>query len=365
MADPPRSHRRDFLSGQAALDRLAAAAEAALDGSPQPEPPDTYLVRIGRRAMACQFETLLNAGQYPHGTVAAMAALDLVEELEAQLTVYRDSSEIMRINREAAAVPVEVEPQLFGLLQQAVELWRETAGAFDITSGPLSKVWGFYRRQGTLPSDSELAAALARVGSQRLELDAARHSLQFNVPGMELNLGAIGKGYALDRAGQLLRQQGVEHFLLHGGQSSVLAGGVHGWREAGDVPDHCWTVAVHDPMRPGHVLAEVRLRNKAIGTSGAGTQFFRHQGRRYGHILDPRDGWPATGTLSSTVVAPTAAEADALATAFYILGPAPTADYCRRHPHIAALLTVGLPDADRVTLEAWNFADDELSLADH
>ena len=125
-----RSNRRDFLTGQAAVDRLAAAAQSALDSHAGDEGEETYLLHVSRRAMACEFEVLLNAGQYPQGTAAALAALDLVEELEAQLTVYRESSEVMAINRMAAAQPVEVEPRLFALLQQSVELWRETDGAW-------------------------------------------------------------------------------------------------------------------------------------------------------------------------------------------------------------------------------------------
>lgn len=360
MSSSPQSHRRDFLSGQAARDRLAAAAQGALDAHGEADSQETYLVRVGRRAMACEFEVLLNAGQYPHGTAVALAALDLVEQLEDQLTVYRETSEVMAINHAAAAGPVAVEPKLFALLQQAVELWRETGGAFDLTSGPLSKVWGFYRRQGELPDEAALAVARASVGSDKLELDSANSTVRFRSPGMELNLGAIGKGFALDRCAELLAGQGIEHCLLHGGQSSVLARGAHGATTA----DYGWIVSIHDPMRPGRVLAELRLHDCSVGTSGAGAQFFRHAGRRYGHILDPRSGWPAEGVLSATVVAPTAAMADALSTAFYILGPDGAEEYCGRHPEVAALLTIGSPDSDSVEVRATGFAVGDLKLAE-
>ncbi|HKD37545.1 MAG TPA: FAD:protein FMN transferase, partial [Pirellulales bacterium] len=133
--------------------------------------PASYVIRVGRRAMACEFEVLLNAGQYTDGAEAAVAALDLVDQLEEQLTVYRDTSEVSRLNRTAAGHEVDVEPRLFELLRFACELNRRTNGAYDITSGPLSKVWGFFRRAGQIPSDTDLSDALRHVGSQYLALD--------------------------------------------------------------------------------------------------------------------------------------------------------------------------------------------------
>ena len=159
---------------------------------------------------------------------------------------------------------------------------------------------------------------------------------------MELNLGSIGKGYALDRCRELLEAGGMTDFLLHGGQSSLLA---RGSRNPGG--DEGWWIGVRDPLRPGGRLGLLRLHDRALGTSGTGTQFFYHAGRRYGHILDPRTGQPAEGVLSSTVLARTAAEADALSTAFYVLGPTAALEYCRRygemHGGLSALLVVPGP----------------------
>jgi thiamine biosynthesis lipoprotein len=174
-----------------------------------------------------------------------------------------------------------------------------------------------------------------------------------------MNLGAIGKGYALDRAAEVLQDAGVEDFLLHGGRSSVLARGSNAAAELGAGG---WTVSLEDPLRPGRTLAEFTLRNAALGTSGTAAQFFRHGGRRYGHILDPRCGQPAEGMFSATVVAPTAAEADALSTAFYVLGPDRTAEYCGRHPGIAALLVAASPDRNASRVAACNFAEGALRL---
>ncbi|HQU41798.1 MAG TPA: FAD:protein FMN transferase [Pirellulales bacterium] len=340
MPNPRRSNRRQFLKGQAAaqaLGDLVAPADAEVDQPTTAAAAETYLLQFGRRAMACQFEVYLNAGQYPQAADIALEALDFVDRLEEQMTVYRDTSEISRLNRLAGDVPVEVEPRLFQLLLRAAQIYRETDGAFDITSGSLTKVWGFYRRAGTIPEADALAEALRRVGSDSIEFDEGNRTFRFLKPGMEVNLGAIGKGYALDRVAEQMLSGGIDHFLWHGGQSSLLARGTCG-RQTDDPGG--WTVDVRHPLRPERSVVEICLRDRAVGTSGAGTQFFRHAGRRYGHILDPRTGWPAEGVYSATVIASTAADADALATALYVLGAERAAAWCGKHPEIGLLMFV-------------------------
>jgi thiamine biosynthesis lipoprotein len=377
------SSRRDFLSGIAAVRALMRRGNLGPLPPPEAEAPRSYLVSISRDAMACTFEVALNAGQYPGGTDSAAQALDLVDQLEDQLTVYRDHSEISRLNFRAADGPVVVEQGLFELLVQARRLCEETGGAVDVTSGPLTKIWGFHRRQGQMPTQSEIDQALSHVGSRWLELDASAKSVRFARPGMELNLGAIGKGYALDRAADLLSSLGVGDFLIHGGSSSVLA---RGSRDAispkskvqspkpedapADSPDFGrwtlesglapagWLVALKHPLKPDERLAEFTLVNQALGTSGSGTQFFHYQGKRYGHILDPRTGWPADKMLAATVIAPTAALADALSTAFYVGGIELAEAYCRAHPEIAALLVTPAVRTGSIDLHPLNLAPD-------
>ncbi|MFO0903386.1 MAG: FAD:protein FMN transferase [Pirellulales bacterium] len=360
MSDPQRPSRRDLLSGRA-VQRLAqsSADSAAAQAAAARRRPPAYLIHVARTAMACEFEVMLNAGQYPEGPDAALQALDLVERLEEQLTVYRDHSEVSRLNASAFERAVEVEPRLFALLQQAKQLHADTGGAFDITSGPLSKTWGFFRRAGRLPNDVEIQQALERVGSQHLELDETRRSVRFLRAGLEINLGSIGKGYALDRCVEFLWDAGVQDFLLHGGTSSIVGRGTR----AGLLESETgWIVALRHALRPDQKLAEIRLRDRALGTSGSGSQFFFHQGRRYGHILDPRTGRPADRVVSATVLAPTAAQADALATSFYVLGLEATAEYCAARPEIGALLVVAGAKAGAAAVERFNLGDDEVRL---
>src|SRR3954451_13881088 len=193
MAEPTKTTRRDFLSGKSAAEALVDA----LAPSPSPLPPPSsvgveagsHLLSVRCEAMACLFEIVFDAATYRDRTDIAVAALDLVERLEDQLTIFRDTSEVAAVNRRAVGEAVIVEEGLFHLLRRAVELSQATGGAFDITAGRLSKVWGFFRRQGQMPAPADVAAALATVGSQHLQLDPAGRTVRFLQPGLELNLG--------------------------------------------------------------------------------------------------------------------------------------------------------------------------------
>jgi thiamine biosynthesis lipoprotein len=363
MTNPRRSHRRQFLQGRSATDALADLADG-LAGEASAEAPaeravpqDNYVLHVGRRAMACQFEVYFNAGQYPQAAEAALSALDLVDELEAQLSVYRGDSELSDINRRAVAGAVPVESRLFSLLAYAHGLHQQTGGAYDITSGALSAAWGFARRAGATPTDDELAAARAAVGSEHIELEPERRTVRFLRSGVTLNLGSVGKGYALDRGGELLAEQEIGDFLFHGGQSSVLA---RGQRQTADAVGRGWPVGIAHPLRPERRLAQVWLLDRALGASGSGVQYFHHRGRRLGHILDPRTGWPAEGVLSATVLAPTAQQADALSTALFILGPERGIEFCRSRPELAALWVC--PQGDGIGLVETGFADGLLEI---
>jgi len=299
---------------------------------------DSYLLRVGRRAMACQFEISLNVGQYPQGLEVAMEVLDLVDRLEAQLSYFRPESQSSRVNREAAFRPVTVEREVMELLVQAVELSRQTGGAYDITSAPLWETWGFARRAGAIPTAPQLAEALELVGYEQLELDREQSTVRLGRPGMRLSLGSLGKGYTLDRCAQVLLDAGIGHFLIHAGASSVIARGHRGVEFAAAGPQGPgWTVGLPSPLHPERRRGLLRLCDRALGTSGAQAQSFWHQGKRYGHLLDPRTGWPADGVLSATAVAPTAMLADALSTAFYVLGAEATLAYCQAHADCGAV----------------------------
>jgi thiamine biosynthesis lipoprotein len=345
-----RPTRRSFLTGR--MEAPVASAAPRASSPPLTIDRSSLLVSVRRRIMACEFEVQLAAARDDDSMEQIFAALDLAETLEAQLTVYRSDSEVIRINRRAAGEAVRVESRLFELFQQAQRLHGETEGAFDITSGPLSEAWGFSRREGRIPSEAAIAAARERVGMQHVWLDEDAKSVAFGKPGISANFNSLGKGYALDRMAELLDMHGVDDYLLHGGKSSVLA---RGSRPGGEGDG--WIVGLRHPLRPAERVAEFCLRNQALSTSGSGTQFFIRHGRRYGHILDPRTGRPAEGLFSATVIAATAAAADALSTAFYVMGPAGTEKYCAAHPDVAALLVAPAEREGEVERLAFGLGD--------
>jgi thiamine biosynthesis lipoprotein len=327
--------RRNFLHPRhlvnAAANLLGAAA--ALDGAADPTEPGTVpLLRVARRAMATTFEIFLPFGSAQAQAIAESAFAE-IDRLEQQLTVFRDSSEVSRLNRFAPQVAVPVEESLFDLLALAAGITEETAGAYDVAAGALVKAWGFYKGPRRVPATEELAEALSRTGMRHVVLDQQARTVRFLRQGLEINLGSIGKGYALDRVAALLRADwNLNSALLHGGHSSVYALGSEPASHSG------WTVGIRHPGKTDCRLGVVRLRDRALGTSAATFQHLEYNGRKLGHILDPRSGWPAEGLAAATVLAPSAAVADALSTAFFIMGVDAARAYCGSHPEIGAVL---------------------------
>lgn len=307
---------------------LASFSRGGPDRGQAHEGPQ-YWIRVHRRAMACRFEITL-AAEDGALVPAARRALDGIDRVEGELSVFRDTSLVSRLNRRAACGPVAVPRHLVDLLAACQRLHRDTAGAFDITTTPLSRCWGFLRRQGRVPEADAIEAARALVGFDAVQLGVDDGSVSFARPGIEVNLGAIGKGYALDRVSSGLRASGVAHALLSAGRSSLLAIGGRG---------EGWRVDLVSPLVAGGAIAGLWLRNAALGTSGAGEQFVVADGHRYGHVIDPRTGWPASGVLSASVVAASAAEADALSTAFLVGGIDLATRYCADHRGVLAVIT--------------------------
>jgi thiamine biosynthesis lipoprotein len=287
------------------------------------------LVTLARLAMATRFEIVLHGENPVMLRAAGEEALDEIDRLEAQLSLYRPGSEIARLNACAGKEPVRVTPSLFALLEHARRLHGESGGAFDITVAPLVRCWGFMGGSGRRPSAGELAEARARVGMHLVQLDAEKRTVRFERDGVMLDLGAIGKGYAIERAVELLREAGMTSVLLHGGTSTVYA--------LGHPPEaEFWNVAVDNPARerptsslPGPpeaatardgLLATVPLKDEALSVSAVRGKFFREDGKTFGHVLDPRTGQPADAALLAAVVLPSATETDALSTALLTAG---------------------------------------------
>lgn len=341
-------HRREWLNPRH-LGNAAGQIVGAMASMAAPEPtntkapefsPEVALVHYRHAAMATQFELVLPFG---HGVGLDLAdtAFATIDDVESLLSVYRESSPVSEINRSAFAGSVTVPPQLFELLARCVRLHEVTERAFDVAIGTLIRAWGFHRGPPRVPSPDELAVAKDNAGMQWLSLDHATRSVRLLRPGVQLNFGSVGKGFALDAAADRLQiDHGVTAALLHGGRSSVYALGCQPGDPLG------WPVGVAHPWDTNRRLAVVYLRDQGLGTSAATYKHLVHNGRKLGHLLDPRTGWPASGVASASAMAPSAADADALATAFFVQGPEFTARFCRAFPDIGAVLL--LDGADEV-----------------
>ena len=289
------------------------------------------VVTLARHAMATRFEMVLHGDNATALRAAGEEALEEIDRLEAQLSLFRPSSEIAHLNAKASREPVRVTPRLFKLLEWARRLHEESGGAFDITIAPLVRCWGFMGGQGQMPSEQDIEQARQCVGMQHVKLNPADFTVRFSREGVMLDLGAIGKGYAIEQAVELLRGAGVTSALVHGGTSTIYALGhppeLDAWQIAICDPEAGTTklAGACEPEKKPHATANstavVSLKDEALSVSAVWGKFFQSHGQTYGHIIDPRNGHPASAAVLAAVVLASATETDALSTALLTVGP--------------------------------------------
>lgn len=304
---------------------------------------------LARHAMATRFELVLHGADADALRAAGEEALAEVDRLENQLSLYRPGSEIAQLNARAAREEVLVSPEVFALLQHAQQLHAETGGTFDITIAPLVRCWGFMGGQGQMPTRESVEAARQLVGMEQVRLNAAERTVRFARDGVMLDLGAMGKGYAVERGAALLREAGVRSALFHGGTSTVCA--------IGHPPEaDAWTVALEPApanwnfpaaeirtlahgLPPDEAATKIPLRDAAMSVSAIwGRAFTTKEQKHYGHVIDPRTGWPAEAGLLAVVVLPGATETDALSTALLTGGATGFKRTASLRPDLRALL---------------------------
>lgn len=291
------------------------------------------MLRYSHHAMACKWEII--CWGLPEETLLAAAeqAFSVVDSLEERLSIYRPGSDINRINAQAAESPVEVAADVYQLLERAKMISEWTKGAFDVTSGGLVRLWGFQNGAYRKPRQEEIDEVLKCTGTHHLMLDVKRLSVSYDRPGVEINLGAFGKGHAVDCAVETLRRIGTPGALVHSGLSTIYG--------LGTAPDGApWQARIRSPREAGRAARTVPLQNCALSTSGDYEQFFEVDGARYSHVLDPRTGWPVTGTLSASVIAESAASSDALSTAAMVLGRKRFLEIAKDEPGVQAVAIV-------------------------
>jgi len=264
-------------------------------------------------AMGSTYSLVLYGEERSRLEGASEDAFEEVRRLDRMLSNYRPESEWSEVNRHAVERPVKVSAELFQLLSACVEYSRQSEGAFDISVGPLMKVWGFYKGSGHLPHGAEVRGALTKVGYRNILLDATRLTVRFARPGVELDPGGIGKGYAVDRMVDVLRKDGIASALVSASGSSIYALGA----PPGETG---WKVRIRDPKNEAKTVTEVTLKDESMSTSGSYEKFFRAEGKIYSHIMDPRTGFPATGMLSTSVITPRTLDSEAWTKPFFING---------------------------------------------
>ena len=280
-------------------------------------------------------------------------AFDEVDRIDRLMSHYKANSPLSRVNREAAQHPVAVEPELFDFIVDAMRYHRDSGGAFDITVGPLMKVWGFFQGEGRVPSEDELAAARRHVGGAHVMLNPISKTIGFDESGVELDLGGIAKGYAVDRVVALLRRRQIAAALISAGGSTIYALGAPPGADG-------WEVELQDPIDPRKIAFAIELKDRALSVAGSSEKAFEAGGVRYSHIMDPRTGRPVQGVLSVAVLTSSGTAGDALDNAFFVLGPERSRGYLNRlHdteamfflPAFSALkserASAGRPDASR------------------
>ena len=264
------------------------------------------------RHMGTLFQITLYAPNKDTARKAASDAFARIASLNAIMSDYDKSSELMRLCAQAGGPPVPVSAELFFVLSKAQEVARQSGGAFDVTVGPAVKLWRTARKQGKLPDAAKLAQARALVGWRNVRLDKDKRTVQLLKAGMQLDLGGIAKGYAADEALSVLKKHGIDRALVAAGGDIAVSGPPP---DAGG-----WKIAIKPldgEKDPGRLI----LHHAAVSTSGDAEQHLEIDGKRYSHIVDPRTGIGLLGRMSATVVARRGIDADSLTKVVAVLGP--------------------------------------------
>jgi len=270
-------------------------------------------------AMGATFSVVLYGSDQSSMNQAIDAAFEEAHRLDELLSNYKPASEWSRINRDAAAHPIVVSPELFHLLSDCIEYSRASEGAFDLTVGPLMRAWGFFGGDRHVPSPDQIRDALELVGYQHVQLNPRERSVHFDRPGVEIDPGGVGKGYAVDRMVEILRARGIHNALIAASGSSIFGMGNPPQEPRG------WPISIADPWDHRKDAAQVFLKDLSLSTSGTYEKSFRAGGHRYSHIMDPRRGAPAESAVQVTVITPRAIDSEVWAKPYFIQGSTWTA----------------------------------------
>ncbi len=284
---------------------------ACLDLQAQSKPVESYKEVL--MIMGTRFKVTATATDRAIAMKAVRAGIAEMERIEALISSWKPDSQTTAINRNAGVEPVAVDLELYNLIYRAKKISRLTNGAFDISFAVMDRIYEFDRKEKTLPDSVTLAEAIKKIDWTKIILDPNTHSVFLQESGMKIGFGAIGKGYAANRAKALMeKMDGVIGGVVNASGDLIV------WGENGT--DSGWKVQISDPKNIEQSMAWLELKNTAIVTSGDYEKYFTSQGKRYAHIINPKTGLPSTGIKSVTIICPDTELADALATSVFVLG---------------------------------------------
>ena len=314
---------------------LARGADTSLQVQKQNALPDGYIQVVATHtAMYADFEftMIVPKASLTEADVlmAANEAFDAIDRLESRVSTWRPGSHASRINYEGAKKPVGVSMDVVSLVETSIAFTKATDGAFDITVGPLVELWKMCKKVPRLPTEAELSAAKELVGADKIIVLRDDHSIGFRKEGMQLDFNGIAKGVAVDVAAGVLRQYGVTCGLLDGGASSLLAMGAPPGQPG-------WIIQLKHPYN-GSLLDETTIKDEAVSTSGYWHDHFEVDGKKYGHIINPRTGMPVQGMMYAMVIDKSGTATEALSKGFFIKGVDWTKQYCEKNPDVRAIL---------------------------
>ena len=280
--------------------------------------------------MGSRFEITVVAKDSSEAVNFIDAGVTEIKRIENLISSWDEGSQTSEINRNAGKHPVIVDPELFNLIERAIGISKLTDGAFDISYASMDRIWKFDGSMQIMPSKEEIWASVSKVGFENIILDKESSSVYLKLPGMKIGFGAIGKGYAADKATALLMQKGVSAGIIN------ASGDMNTWGKQPGGKD--WTVAITNPLNKNTAFATLPLKEGAVVTSGDYERFVSFNGVRYAHIINPKTGYPSTGIISVSVFAPKAELADALATSVFVMGTEVGLDRINQLPNIECII---------------------------
>ena len=280
--------------------------------------------------MGSRFDITVVANDSANANKYIDLAVNEISRIEKLISSWDPNSQTSEINRNAGIKPVQVESELYELIKRAIGISKLTDGAFDISYASMDRIWKFDGSMKKMPIEEEITASVAKVGFENIVLNPTNQTVFLKLEGMKIGFGAIGKGYAADKAKQLLMDQGVEAGIIN------ASGDMNTWGKQAN--GEFWKVAITNPMDKNKVFALLPITDGAVVTSGDYERYVNFKGKRYAHIIDPRTGYPATGIISVTVFASKAELADALATSVFVMGKEIGLDRINQLPKVECII---------------------------